>query len=132
MQIIEKNQNKLLRYLNNSKISDGISTKSIMEKFKQLSVNQLNASIKLCDVWTAINLKNYPTKVIQMTADINSTHTRSSTSGKLKESGKTVITQATLINDAMHGIRHLKKCMKAYHTMLPKKNIRTFVKTLPF
>ena len=103
-----------------------------MEKFKQLSVNQLNASIKLCDVWTAINLKNYPTKVIQMTADINSTHTRSSTSGKLKESGKIVITQATLMNDAT---RAWNKAPKEVHESLSynfaKKNIRTFVKTLP-
>ena len=52
---IQKNQNKLLRYLNNSKISDRISTKSILEKFNQLSVNQLNANIKLCDIWKSIN-----------------------------------------------------------------------------
>ena len=60
----------------------------------------LNASIKLCDIWKAINVKNYPTKVTQLNPDINITQTRSTTYGKLKESGKTTITQATFISDA--------------------------------
>ena len=67
-----------------------------------------------------------------MTADINSTNTRSSTSGKLKESGKTVITQATLINDVT---RAWNKAPKEVHESLSynfaKKNIRMFFKTLP-
>ena len=129
---IQKNQNKLLRYLNNTKLSDKISTKSILEKFNQLSVNQLNASIKLCDIWKAINVKNYPTKVIQMSPDINTTQTRSITYGKLKESGKSVITQATLINDA---IRAWNRAPKEVHLStsynVAKKNIKSFVKTLP-
>ena len=58
---IQKNQNKLLRYLNNTRISDMISTKSILEKFNLLSVNQLNAQIKLCDIWKAVNVTDYPT-----------------------------------------------------------------------
>ena len=36
---IQKNQNKLLRYLNSTRISNMISTKSILEKFNLLSVN---------------------------------------------------------------------------------------------
>ena len=42
---IQKNQNKLLRYLNNTRTSDKISTHSILEKFNLMSVNQLNAQI---------------------------------------------------------------------------------------
>ena len=89
---IQKNQNKLLRYLNNTKIREKISTRSILDKFNQLSVNQLNANIKLCDIWKAVNVEDYPTKVTQMSPNINSSQTRSISFGKLKEKGKTSIT----------------------------------------
>ena len=71
----------------------------ILDKFNQLSVNQLNANIKLCDIWKAVNVEDNPTKVTQMSPNINSTQTRSISFRKLKEKGKSTITQATLIND---------------------------------
>ena len=129
---IQKNQNKLLRYLNNTKISDKISTKSILTKFNQLSVNQLNASIKLCDIWKAVNLDNYPTKVMQRIPNINFTQTRATSYGDLIEKGKSIIAQATLIND---GTKAWNRAPKEVHQSLSyniaKKNIRNFVKTLP-
>ena len=67
-----------------------------------------------------------------MSPDINTTQTRSITYGKLKESGKSVITQATLINDA---IRAWNRAPKEVHLStsynVAKKNIKSFVKTLP-
>ena len=53
----------MLRFLNNSKIADKISTKSILEKFELLSVNQINAEIKLEDMLKATHIDNYPTKI---------------------------------------------------------------------
>ena len=44
---IQKFQNKLLQVLNGSRISDKISTNSMLVNFKMLTVNQLNAQIKL-------------------------------------------------------------------------------------
>ena len=40
---LQKSQNKLLRFLNKSKISDKISNNSMLKKHKMLSVNQINA-----------------------------------------------------------------------------------------
>ena len=48
---IQKTQNKLTRFLNNAKISDKISTKTLLKNINGLSVNQLNAQIKLTELW---------------------------------------------------------------------------------
>ena len=55
-------QNKMARFLNNTKISDKISNKEIYHKQNLLSVNQLNGQIKLTEVWKSINKTNYPIK----------------------------------------------------------------------
>ena len=55
MSQLQKSQNKLLRFLNNSRISDKISTKSMLEKHNMLAVNQINAQIKLTEMWKALN-----------------------------------------------------------------------------
>ena len=65
-----------------------------------MSVNQLNAQMQLCDMCKAVNVDKYPTKVNQMPLTIDTTQTRSITNGKLIETGKTILPQATLINDA--------------------------------
>ena len=129
---IQKNQNKLLRYLNNTKVSDKISTKSILEKFNVMSVNQLNASIKLCDIWKAVNVENYPTKVNKITPQNNASLTRASANGKLKECGKTALSQATLINDATKAWnRAPKEVLDSKSYNIAKVNIKMFAKTLP-
>ena len=56
-------QNNLMRTLNGSKNSDKISIKSMLEKFGMLSVNQINASIKLMEIWKALNDDQHPLKV---------------------------------------------------------------------
>ena len=64
----------MLRFLNESKISDKISTKSILDKHNLLSVNQLNAQKKLGDMWKANNIENYPIKVKRL-SDAQSAYT---------------------------------------------------------
>ena len=129
---IQKNQNKLLRYLNHTKISDKIRTKSILEKFNILSVNQLNAQIKICDIWKAVNIENYPTKVTSVPLNKNVTQTRSIANGKLIEFGKTELAQATMINDAIKAWNRAPEDIKNSITYNnAKKCIKTFVKSLP-
>ena len=82
------------------KISDKISTKSLLEKHKMLSVNQLNAQIKTNDMWKATHLSNYPTKVTPVNTLENAPNTRIRSNGNLKEVGKTNIMQSTFLNDA--------------------------------
>ena len=57
---LQVTQNKMARFLNNSKISDKISNKEIFSKSNMLSVNQLNCQIKLTEVWKSLHNQNYP------------------------------------------------------------------------
>ena len=59
---LQKSQNKLLRLLNSTRISDKINTKSMLEKHNMLSVNQINAQIKLTEMWKATNDSEHPFK----------------------------------------------------------------------
>ena len=52
---LQLSQNKMLRLLNGSRISDRISTSSLLTKFNMLSVNQINTRIKLSEMWKAVN-----------------------------------------------------------------------------
>ena len=129
---IQKNQNKLLRYLNNTRVSDKVSTKSILEKFDILSINQLNASIKLCDMWKAVNVENYPTKVDKITAKSNAPETRACANGFLREKGRSVLTQETFINDATKAWNRAPKTVHdSVNYNAAKKNIKIFAKSLP-
>ena len=55
-----KVQNKMFRLLNNTRIKDKISTKSIMANLNMLSVNQVNAQVKITEIWKSRNVENYP------------------------------------------------------------------------
>ena len=59
MKTIQLTQNRLLRALNNTKIKDKISTRSLLEKFDLLSVNQLAAQIKLLEAWKSVHVEGY-------------------------------------------------------------------------
>ena len=60
MKALQIAQNKLLRLLDNSTLSERKSTESLLENTGLLSVNQLAASIKLTEVWKSIHQENYP------------------------------------------------------------------------
>ena len=63
MKSLQITQNRMLRVLNRSKVSDKISIKSMREKFGLLSVNQLAAQIKLIEVWKSINVEDSPLRM---------------------------------------------------------------------
>ena len=52
---LQKSQNKLLRFLNKSWISDNVNTKIMLEKHNMSAVSQINAQIKITELWKAIN-----------------------------------------------------------------------------
>ena len=57
---LQKAQNKLFSLLNNTRIKDKIKTSFIARDLKMLSVNQINAQVKLTEMWKASNVVNYP------------------------------------------------------------------------
>ena len=79
----------MLRCINNSNLAGKVSTQSMLDKFKMLSVKQMNAQIKLTEMWKAEKVINYPLKFAKKTNLDEARTTRLITSGQLKETGKT-------------------------------------------
>ena len=91
-----------------------------------LSVNQLNAQIKLTEAWKALNKENF--RVINIENQIS----RSMTNGRLVEIAVSNGLQCTFIHDSKkiwnNAPSQLKTCSSLY---LVKKGDNFFVKTLP-
>ena len=102
MEAIQKCQNKFLRALNGTRVSEKISTKSLLKKFNMLSVNQINAQINLSEMWKSVPIKNYPIKtdIIHRNDDVKKT--RAAASGLLCESKVSNMSQKIFLNDAIH------------------------------
>ena len=132
LEALQKCKNKLLRALNGSRISDQISNKSMLVKFKILSVNQMNAQVKLNEMWKSFNIKNYPIKTELLECQPDGINTSARSSGLLKEMKMSYRSQKTFTNDATHiwnlvpsSIKHCKSLYSA------KKYIKAFVVSLP-
>ena len=129
---IQKCQNKLLRVLNGSRIKDMISTKSLLAKMNFLSVNQMNAQIKLSEMWKAVNVENYPVKINLVSRSDAVAHTRAVANGQITEDFCTTASQKTFLNDAKHIWNKVPNVIKECKTLLSaKKAIKCFVTTLP-
>ena len=56
----------MVRMLNNVKLSDKQLTSSLLRRVNMLSVNQINAQIKLTEIWKAVNNVECPLSIIKM------------------------------------------------------------------
>ena len=97
---LQKTQNKLLRFLNKSKISDKISTSTILKNLNMCSVNQLNAKIKLTEMWKSVNLINHNLNIKRSGSKEGMRSSRSITNGRLIEEGMSSKAIGTFINDS--------------------------------
>ena len=97
---IQKVQNKLFRLLHNSTIKDKIPTKNIANDLNMLSVNQINAQVKLAEIWKFLNVDNYPQIGSLKTTNDAQRASRSITKDDLIIKGKTELRQSSFINDA--------------------------------
>ena len=125
-------QNKLLRNLNGTKIKDMISISSLHKKFGMLSVNQLNAQIKLLEVWKALNVVDYPLKVTQQKMPNLGMATRAAEKEKPIEIGKSNLTRNSSTSDAIRVWNLSPENVTASKTIFQVKNaIKNYVRTLP-
>ena len=125
---LQKCQNNLLRTLENVRIKDRVSIKSMLEKNDMLSINQMHAQVKLTEMWKATNYKNYPLNIDRLQPAENGRVTRGVSEGKLSEPTTltTFIGNATwLWNKAPIVIKSAKSIS------IVKKEIKQFCKTLP-
>ena len=74
----------------------------MLKKFNMLSANQLNASVKLLEVWKALNLENYPLSINRQQNRTEGVNNRADMTRRPVEIGKTALAQKTCISDAIH------------------------------
>ena len=132
MDEIQKTQNKMLRLLNNTRIKDRVSTKTIMTNLNMLSVNQVNAQVKLTEIWKSVNTENYPIQSQKLKYNPESRNTRAAHRGDLVIEASTVKSQATFLNDAFKLWNAASNEIKNSKSLaIAKMEIKKFVKTLP-
>ena len=65
-----------------------------------LSANQINAQIKLFEVWKSNNWDNYPIQLPKQSIDNDKTNTINANNGTLIKSGKATNALKSFVNDA--------------------------------
>ena len=104
----------------------------MLTKMKIKSVNQINAKIKLSEMWKSVNIINYPIKTNLLSSSDDYAQTRALSNGQLQEVLTTNISQRSFINDEMHIWNKALSNIKLYVTLTSAKMaINTFVLTLP-
>ncbi len=134
LKTLQLSQNRMLRGINKSRISDKISTKSMLKKFDLLSVNQLAVQIKLIEVWKSINVTGHPIKLenysqhsSDLTATLRPRHNRT-----YNDSAKFKISQSSFHVDAARVWNLAPNSVTASKSIGELKRTSTsYVKTLP-
>ena len=124
-------QNKFARFMAGKSLIDKINTEKILIDIKLLSVNQLNAQIKLQEVWKAQNNKNYPTQWV-LDPKIVDARTRSVQKEALIVDGKGLRLQSTFYSDAANLWNKAPDAIKKSLTIYSAKSeIKKYILTLP-
>ena len=125
-------QNKYARFIHGSNLMDRINTKVIFKETNLLSVNQINAQIKLTEVWKSQNISSYPIQWPTRKDEIFRMGLKSSNKPELSIKGKSCIQSQTFINDAAkiwnNAPSDIKECKSIYAA---KKQIKIYIQSLP-
>ena len=105
----------------------------LAKNINALSVNQLNAQIKITEMWKAINEPNYPLKFKNKNTNDSAMISRSKIEGKLLMKHGSDNLKATFKNDGIRVWNNTPENVKNCKSILTaKKYIKDFVNTLPF
>ena len=125
-------QNNLLRSLNGTKVKDMISIDSLLEKFGVLSDNQLNAQVKLVEIWKGLHVDDYPLKIEQQNTDLSRVSTRADSARRPVEVGLSNLTQKTCVSDAIRLWNLAPETITSCDSLAQAKSeIKKFVRQLP-
>ena len=132
MKSLQLTQNRLLRTLNGTKISDKISTQSMLSTFQLLSVNHLAAEIKLIETWKSINLEYNPIQLEPFKTNTNAHQLRPQLNRIFKDDARLAISQSSFHIDAARVWNNAPPEIKNAITLADaKKNIKIYSKSLP-
>ena len=97
-----------------------------------LSVNQINAQVKILEIWKAHHVENYPLKIEKKHYNPNTAVTRAANNSLLNEKGFSQISSKTFKNDAVRVWNkcpsNIKDCKMIYSA---KKAMKDYVMNLP-
>ena len=121
-----------MRALNGTRVKDMVSTSALLTKFGMLSVNQLNAQVKVMEVWKAMNVVNYPLKINHQSYEVNRTNTRADVKEKPIEFGMSNLVQKSCVSDAIRLWNMAPSAITSSSSLSQaRKEIKKFVKLLP-
>ena len=110
-----------------------MSTKSMLDKFGILSINQLNAQVKLLEIWKALNLEDYPLQIKQQSAPPTGMSTRADSKGKVIEISRSNLSRNCSVSDSIRVWNLAPDSVTgAKSGVIAKKAIQDYVKNLPF
>ena len=90
-----------------------------------MSVNQINAQIKLMEIWKFQKIKDYPLELKKQAPKTDSISTRACTKGRLVEVGRSNVLQNTCISDAIKLWNRAPVCITTCESFFTaKKEIR--------
>ena len=127
-------QNKLMRLLINAPYKDRTSTEELLEKTGLLSINQLAASIKLCEVWKSENIDKYPVQLEpnNLYNSPNERVVRPATNRKWNQDAKTTAAKESFSRNAAKIWNASPQCVKeAISLRVAKAEIKKYCKLLP-
>ena len=104
----------------------------VLEKFEIMSINQLNAQIKLMEIWKLIKIEDYPLQIKTQLPSETVVTTRADANKRPCEIGVSLLTQNSCISDAIRiwnlAPSSVTNCTSLYQA---KKATRLFAKSLP-
>ena len=87
-------------------------------------MEQINKGLRLCKMWKANKIEDYPVKVEKVNRSDDSRKTRAITNNTLKESAKSNVTMNTYLNDA---IKAWNKCPEDIKKGLSSRQLPTIL-----
>ena len=134
MDAVQVAQNKMLRMLDWITLKDHVSSQSLLQKYKLLSVNQLAAQIKLVEAWKSINRDNYPLKLEPNYPDRANTQRelRPGSVKTWKDDAKSVAAKVSFSRDAAKLWNNAPEVIKSAQSLnIAKKEIKSYCSLLP-
>ena len=133
MKELQLTQNRLLRAINNTRIKDKISITSMLDKFQLLSVNQLAATIKLQEVWKALNVVGSPISLDPYTTQPNlNLELRPRGNRIFNDSAKLKIAESSFNIDAARLWNNCPMDIRSSTSLMEAKRlIKKYAKSLP-
>ena len=132
LECLQVTQNKFARFLHGSTLMDRINTKIVFKETNLLSINQINAQIKLVEMWKSQNDKNYPIQWTKRSDEQKREGLKTSNKPEIVIKGKSNIQSQTFVNDAAKLWNHAPSALKTCKTLgSAKKQIKLFIQSLP-